>query len=114
MRRRGVKESDPYDWEKIPTAVDNAAPPANSTTSHAIMSRTAPGAPLLNLPAPCIPDNLRENFIAMLDNNQENIEPLNRRDYEVRDTLPSVNKWIGSSGVVPPVLLHFDYFYSSE
>lgn len=83
MKRRGVKESDPYDWEKVPnvtSVTDNAVPPA-ATTSPAILTRPATGI----LGATRITDNLLEdNLITSLDNNQENIEPDNRRELEVR------------------------------
>jgi tau tubulin kinase len=83
MKRRGVKESDPYDWEKVPnvtSVTDNAVPPA-ATTSPAILSRPATGI----LGATRITDNLVEdNLITSLDNNQENIEPDNKRELEVR------------------------------
>ena len=83
MKRRGVKELDPYDWEKVPNVTsitDNAVPPA-ATTSPAILSRPATGI----LGATRITDNLMEdNLITSLDNNQENIEPDNRRELEVR------------------------------
>lgn len=82
MKRRGVKELDPYDWEKVPNVTsitDNAVPPA-ATTSPAILSRPATGM----LGATRITDNLMEdNLITSLDNNQENIEPDNRRELEV-------------------------------
>ena len=83
MKRRGVKELDPYDWEKVPNVTsitDNAVPPA-ATTSPAILSRPATGI----VGATRITDNLMEdNLITSLDNNQENIEPDNRRELEVR------------------------------
>ncbi|KAJ9582731.1 hypothetical protein L9F63_022927, partial [Diploptera punctata] len=83
MKRRGVKESDPYDWEKVPnvtSVTDNAIPPA-ITTSPAILSRPQTGI----LGATRITDNLVEdNLITSLDNNQENIEPDNRRELEAQ------------------------------
>lgn len=36
MKRRGVKESDPYDWEKTPT--DNSIG-TTTTTTHAVMTK---------------------------------------------------------------------------
>jgi tau tubulin kinase len=84
MKRRGVKESDPYDWEKVPnvtSVTDNAVPPAATTTSPAILTRPATGI----LGATRLKDNLMEDIlITSLDNNQENIEPDNRRELEVR------------------------------
>ncbi|PNF21858.1 Tau-tubulin kinase-like protein Asator [Cryptotermes secundus] len=89
MKRRGVKESDPYDWEKVPSVTsvtDNAVPPA-ATTSPAILTRPATGI----LGATRITDNLMEdNLITSLDNNQENIEPDNRRELEAQLDYESV------------------------
>lgn len=68
MKRRGVKENDPYDWEKGGNAVDNALPPTNTSTSPAIISRTAPGAHVGHHGT---------------NNNQENIEPDNKKELEV-------------------------------
>ncbi|XP_021929053.1 tau-tubulin kinase homolog Asator isoform X1 [Zootermopsis nevadensis] len=89
MKRRGVKESDPYDWEKVPnvtSVTDNAVPPA-ATTSPAILSRPVTGI----LGATRITDNLVEdNLITSLDNNQENIEPDNKRELEAQLDYESV------------------------
>lgn len=77
MKRRGVKETDPYDWEKVPVA-DNMVP--TIPTNPAIISRPQTGV----LGTTRITDNLLEdNLITSLDNNQENIEPDNRRELEV-------------------------------
>lgn len=76
MKRRGVKESDPYDWEKV-TVPDNAIPSV-PTTTPAILTRPALGATRIT-------DNmLEDNLITSLDNNQENIEPDNRRELEAQ------------------------------
>lgn len=98
MKRRGVKESDPYDWEKVPSVTsvtDNAVPPA-ATTSPAILTRPATGI----LGATRITDNLMEdNLITSLDNNQENIEPDNRRELEVRWLL-QLSYWCKSFSIM--------------
>ena len=98
MKRRGVKELDPYDWEKVPNVTsitDNAVPPA-ATTSPAILSRPATGI----LGATRITDNLMEdNLITSLDNNQENIEPDNRRELEVR--------WVFQLSLIPSTVCRF-------
>ncbi|KAF4520879.1 hypothetical protein B566_EDAN010294, partial [Ephemera danica] len=80
MKRRGVKESDPYDWEKV--ATDNLAPVSTTTSpSPALISRPTAGI----LAATRITDNLLEdNLMASLDNNQENIEPDNRKELEAQ------------------------------
>ena len=36
MKRRGVKESDPFDWEKTPT--DNSLG-TTTTTTHAVITK---------------------------------------------------------------------------
>jgi hypothetical protein len=66
MKRRGVKESDPYDWEK-PTPAAVPTPALAPTTSPAI-------APVITA---------TDNHTTQLDNDQENIEPDNRKDLEV-------------------------------
>ncbi|XP_063219538.1 tau-tubulin kinase homolog Asator [Bacillus rossius redtenbacheri] len=81
MKRRGVKESDPYDWEKVPTITDNTVPPMISSTPAVISRQAATGV----LGATRITDNLLEdNLMTSLDNNQENIEPDNRRELEAQ------------------------------
>lgn len=61
MKRRGVKDSDPYDWEK-PSQTDNQ--PVSQTVT--VQQPTAP----TTLP--------RHTKITTTDNNQENIEPDNK------------------------------------
>ena len=71
MRRRGVKENDPYDWEKKILSVDTNDSNAQTTNSPALITR----------PATRITDNLLDdNLICTFDNNQENIEPDNRKE----------------------------------
>ncbi|XP_031331385.1 tau-tubulin kinase homolog Asator isoform X2 [Photinus pyralis] len=81
MKRRGVKDSDPYDWEKVP-AGDNAA-----------INPTPP------LQQPTAPANLPRHTKHTTDNNQENIEPTDnkeahlearRRRIETENTAPLV------------------------
>lgn len=67
MKRRGVRETDPYDWEKLPTA-----PPPGLTS---LPTATSPAV------APII--TATENHTTNLDNDQENIEPDNRKETEV-------------------------------
>ncbi|XP_059482107.1 uncharacterized protein LOC132200567 isoform X2 [Neocloeon triangulifer] len=80
MKRRGVKESDPYDWEKVTT--ENLAPISTTTSpSPALISRPTTGL----LPVSRITDNhVEDNMITSLDNNQENIEPDNRKELEAQ------------------------------
>ncbi|KAK5638120.1 hypothetical protein RI129_012415 [Pyrocoelia pectoralis] len=81
MKRRGVKNSDPYDWEKAP-AGDNTA---NNPTPP--------------LQQPTVPANLPRLPKHTTDNNQENIEPTDnkeahlearRRRIETENTAPLV------------------------
>ncbi|XP_066903245.1 tau-tubulin kinase homolog Asator isoform X8 [Halyomorpha halys] len=87
MKRRGVRETDPYDWEKLPTV-----PPPGLTS---LPTATSPAV------APII--TATENHTTNLDNDQENIEPDNRKetetvgDYEVggkgrRGIMPVTNR----------------------
>ncbi|XP_046383667.1 tau-tubulin kinase homolog Asator isoform X7 [Ischnura elegans] len=110
MKRRGVKESDPYDWERTP-AIDNSiapSPPAAPTTatSPAIVvggkTTTAPPPPPPT--SRRITDNMVEDEVppvTSLDNNQENIEPDNRRELEVCAARNNRHRR-GVDGVVPP------------
>jgi hypothetical protein len=66
MKRRGVKETDPYDWEKL--ATENNATSPHVTSNPPIASATKPSGGLTT-------ENVDENIMASLDNNQENIEP---------------------------------------
>lgn len=73
MKRRGVQESDPYDWEKPVTLsqVDNAHMLPSTTlnnTSQALMTR-----PLTSATAGVV--NQLITTTTPLDNDQENIEP---------------------------------------
>lgn len=73
MKRRGVKESDPYDWEKVTLLETN--------TTNAIVN--SPG--VIRRPATRTTDNYAEDMlICTFDNNQENIEPDNRTQQEVK------------------------------
>jgi tau tubulin kinase len=72
IQRRGIQASDPYDWEK-PTAATDGLPIAKSlptvTIPQALMSSTTinQGATMPNVDT----------------NNQENVEPDNRKELEV-------------------------------
>lgn len=76
MKRRGVKETDPYDWEK-PAQTDNQ--PVSQTVQ--IQQPTAPTT---------IPRHTKHT--PTTDNNQENIEPTDNK--EVR--LSHCNNLFGS------------------
>ena len=67
MKRRGVREMDPYDWEKISSG------PLPGLTS--LPTATSPAmAPIITA---------TENHTTNLDNDQENIEPDTRKETEV-------------------------------
>ena len=42
MKRRGVKESDPFDWEKI-TSPDNNQPIGNISSTPGVVTRPSSG-----------------------------------------------------------------------
>ncbi|KAF2881435.1 hypothetical protein ILUMI_24721 [Ignelater luminosus] len=83
MKRRGVKDSDPYDWEKAP-AGDNLAV-----------------TPTPQVQQPTAPTTLPRHKHTPTDNNQENIEPTDnkeaqlearRRRIETENTAPFVTE----------------------
>lgn len=66
MKRRGVKPSDPYDWEKTPAG-------DNITT----------GLPTQE-PPPTAPSTLaRHTRVHTVDNNQENVEPTDNKEAQL-------------------------------
>lgn len=63
MKRRGVKPSDPYDWEKTP---------AGDTVTTGLPTAEPP---------PTAPSTLaRHTRITTVDNNQENVEPTDNKE----------------------------------
>lgn len=64
MKRRGVKETDPYDWEKTSSAGDNAAVTPTPQVQPPTAASTLP----------------RHNKHTPTDNNQENIEPTDNKE----------------------------------
>lgn len=88
MKRRGVKDSDPYDWEKPYN--DNSITTTTTTTSTTVITRPlgTPGVP----PGSNIIDNMYDDVIVpSYQDNQENYEPdaadgggvgSGRRDYD--------------------------------
>ena len=66
MKRRGVRESDPFDWEKAGS---------DSTQSEGLGTAVKSSAPQTN--KVIITDNVEQQ--ATVDN-QENVEPDNRKD----------------------------------
>lgn len=65
MKRRGVKPTDPYDWEKTPSSGDNVT--VTQTTD------TQPPAAVTTLPR-------HAKIATTTDNNQENIEPADNKE----------------------------------
>lgn len=67
LKRRGVKEIDPYDWEKAPAGdnIPTTINPGSTPQSHAIVQNTIPKHPKQQTPT---------------DNNQENIEPTDNKE----------------------------------
>ncbi|KAK9876223.1 hypothetical protein WA026_012525 [Henosepilachna vigintioctopunctata] len=63
MKRRGVKESDPFDWER--TSTSETITPQNTQTTTAV-------APTSNI----------KHTIHSVDNNQENIEPTDNKEIQ--------------------------------
>lgn len=62
MKRRGVKESDPYDWERTSTA-ETITPSQNSQQ-----------------PTTAAPTTNTKHIKHAVDNNQENIEPTDNKE----------------------------------
>ncbi|KAJ8916696.1 hypothetical protein NQ315_000341 [Exocentrus adspersus] len=87
MKRRGVKETDPYDWEKPPSATQQ---PDNQTAAQTVQIQQQPTVPA------SLPRHARHT--PTTDNNQENIEPTDnkeaqldtRRRIETENTAPLV------------------------
>lgn len=73
MKRRGVKTNDPYDWEK-PLISNESLPPTRSLPTDAIPP-VLTTATTINQP-PTTPN--------VDTNNQENVEPDNRKELDVR------------------------------
>lgn len=71
MKRRGVKESDPYDWEK-PTQTDNQIVSQQTVTGTTTQQATAPTT---------VPRHTRHT--PTTDNNQENIEPTDNKEAQI-------------------------------
>ncbi|XP_025834848.1 tau-tubulin kinase homolog Asator isoform X3 [Agrilus planipennis] len=70
MKRRGVKESDPFDWEKVPP-IDNSTAPI-TPSPHIQTAQTA----ILN----------SRHRHTVTDNNQENIEPTDNKEQAQMET----------------------------
>lgn len=60
MKRRGVKDTDPYDWEKAPAGDNSAVTPPTQVATPSTLPRHVKHA--------------------TTDNNQENIEPTDNKE----------------------------------
>lgn len=76
MKRRGVKESDPYDWEKAP-AGDNVTNTTTSNTTGVAQAAHPPTAPST------LQRYHTHRHTMATDNNQENIEPTDNKDAQL-------------------------------
>lgn len=72
MKRRGVKEKDPYDWEK-PVIADENLP----------STRSLPTATIPPAPTTATTTNQPPTTPNLDTNNQENMEPDNRKELDV-------------------------------
>nr|CAH7745120.1 unnamed protein product [Callosobruchus chinensis] len=86
MKRRGVKESDPYDWEKPAVATATAVTTTDGAAPGQPQSQTGVGGQ----PPTTAPTTLPRHHAAQprhatlaTDNNQENIEPLTTDNKEI-------------------------------
>lgn len=73
IQRRGIQTSDPYDWEK-PNATNEGIPTTKSLPTVTIPSALMTTTTINQLPTPPNVDF----------NNQENVEPDNKKELEVK------------------------------
>lgn len=83
MKRRGVKDSDPYDWEKAPAGDNTAVNPSPQVQQ------------------PTAPTTLPRHKHTPTDNNQENIEPTDNK--EVGNTVIQSLKARYTTLTLPPI-----------
>ncbi|CAL4079528.1 unnamed protein product [Meganyctiphanes norvegica] len=79
MKRRGVKESDPFDWEKTPT--DNSLG-TTTTTTHAIVTKQQHGDSRLMYGGGGQTDNMLDDNVLCSVDNQENVDA-GHQDHEI-------------------------------
>lgn len=89
MKRRGVKDSDPYDWEKIPSAGDGV--PVTQPVPTALSTLARHTTTRLNTTATTV-DNNQENIEPQTDNNKEAQMEARRRRIETETTAPLVTE----------------------
>ncbi|ROT84597.1 hypothetical protein C7M84_022188 [Penaeus vannamei] len=71
MKRRGVKEADPFDWEKTPT--DNSLG-TTTTTTHAVITKPQHVDSRLVYGGGGVTDNMLDDNVLGSVDNQENVE----------------------------------------
>jgi len=85
MKRRGVKESDPFDWEKTPT--DNSLGTI-TTTTHAVITKQQQGDSRLMYGGGGQTDNMVDDNVLCSVDNQENVDAdIDPRRRRRRDTV---------------------------
>ncbi|KAK7060665.1 hypothetical protein SK128_012660 [Halocaridina rubra] len=80
MKRRGVKEADPFDWEKTPT--DNSLG-TTTTTTNAVITKPHADSRLAYGGGGVTDNMLDDNVLGSVDN-QENLEAPHDRDHDPR------------------------------
>ncbi|XP_050731556.1 uncharacterized protein LOC127006078 isoform X3 [Eriocheir sinensis] len=80
MKRRGIKESDPFDWEKTPT--DNSLG-TTTTTTHAVITKPQHADSRLAYGGGMTDNMLDDNVLGSVDN-QENVEAHHEREHDPR------------------------------
>ncbi|XP_018896748.2 tau-tubulin kinase homolog Asator isoform X2 [Bemisia tabaci] len=92
MKRRGVKESDQYDWERtMPITVHNLDETQNPTAQ--VINNTSPAIITRPLTTSVGPGQNNQLITTTLDNDQENIEPDNKKELEAQLDLENKRKY---------------------
>ncbi|XP_069974991.1 uncharacterized protein [Penaeus vannamei] len=81
MKRRGVKEADPFDWEKTPT--DNSLG-TTTTTTHAVITKPQHVDSRLVYGGGGVTDNMLDDNVLGSVDNQENVEAPHDHDHDPR------------------------------
>ncbi|XP_069195482.1 uncharacterized protein Asator isoform X4 [Procambarus clarkii] len=82
MKRRGIKESDPFDWEKTPT--DNSLG-TTTTTTHAVITKPQHAdSRLVYGGGGGMTDNMLDDNVLGSVDNQENVEAPHDREHDPR------------------------------
>ncbi|XP_066945982.1 uncharacterized protein Asator isoform X3 [Macrobrachium rosenbergii] len=81
MKRRGVKDSDPFDWEKTPT--DNSLG-TTTTTTNAVITKPQHADSRLAYGGGGVTDNMLDDNVLGSVDNQENLEAPHDREHDPR------------------------------